>query len=222
MKRVYNPDVDREDSLAPISPDRDEDQESTAPNNIKLGRTVKLVKIKGNCKGSFQTTMTQFIDASSDGVQGGDLQGRRRSFKGKNPSSYDCRTFAKIRKKCKTKNDHEKIPKGLMNLYSQMRYNLIQTVEKMKKVNVNELNMKFEKVSEFRCDVNHNCQILKRLDVIENRMMKIREDDVENGILKKHIDQLEKKMDIENTILKKHIDKLERQISILTASSVGM
>ena len=48
MKRVYNPDVDREDFLALISPDTDEEQKSTVLNNVKLGRRVKLMKLIGN------------------------------------------------------------------------------------------------------------------------------------------------------------------------------
>ena len=190
MKRVYNPEIDREDSLTSISSEDNKEENSTVSINVRLGCAVVPMKVKDDYKVQFQSTMTQFFDNPNEDVQDGDQQGQGKRFQRKTPSSNDQQTFSKIRKKRKTKNDNEKLSKGLMNVYSQIRYNLIQTVENMKRTNLNELNAKFESMGEFKDDMNR--QILRRLDDIENKMTKICNGGVENETLKKHVDQLEK------------------------------
>ena len=220
MKRVYNPEIDREDCLTSISPEDNKEEKSTVSINVRLGRAVVPMKLKDDYKVQFQSTMTQFFDNPNEDVPNGDQQGQGKRFQRKTRSSNDQHIFANIRKKRKTKNDHEKLSKGLMNVYSEMRHNLIQTVENMKRTNLNELDAKFKSMSEFKDDMN--CQILRRLDDVENKMTKICKGSVENEILKKHVDQLEKKMHVESNILKERINELEKQMNILVSSSGDM
>ena len=200
MKRSYN----KEDQYK---------AESTVSVNVRSGYTVVPLSFKDDNKKQFQSTLTQFFDDSGDDLNKKEDIRLGRVTPNKGTSIRNPYFFEKIRKKRKTKNEQEKVSKELMSLYSQLRLNLIQTIENIKNCNLNELNNEFENLKEYKSKINS--EILERLDIIDTKLNNICQECTDNRIfqdaLQEQFTKLESKLNIENQILKDRIQLLEKR-----------
>ena len=200
MKRSYN----KEDQYK---------AESTVSVNVRSGYTVVPLSFKDDNKKQFQLTLTQFFDDSGDDLNKKEDIRPGRVTPNKATSIRNPYFFEKIRKKRKTKNEHEKVSKELMSLYSQLRLNLIQTIENIKNCNLNELNNEFENLKEYKSKINS--EILERLDTIDTKLNNICQECTDNrtfqDALQEQFTKLESKLNIENQILKDRIQLLEKR-----------